>query len=300
MMSSNARYAGGGFALGEALPIGRSRSRRLARRVFDVLEGLPRGVGTAGAVAFIAATVLYGVVEGGHAPAVLDAVTARTGFTIDQVRIAGHRETSDSAFLGAMSIEPGSSLLAFDVAVARSRILELPWVEDATVQKLYPDAIDVIVSERRPFARWYDGERMFLVARDGTVITDEAESLAAYADLPLIAGPGAPAEADVFLALVGRFPGLAPRVEAAVRVGARRWDLELAGDILVRLPEADPEAALAELVHLDATDGLLARDIAVVDLRLPDRMTVRLTPDAAEARRKDLAKKPAQRKGAAT
>ena len=299
-MSSNARYAGGGLVEDELLPIGRSRPRRLARRVFDALERLPRGVGTAGAVAFIAATLAYGVVEGGHAPAVLDAVTARSGFTIDQVRISGHRETSDSAFLGAMSIEPGSSLLAFDVAVARSRILELPWVEAATVQKLYPDAIDVIVTERPPFARWFDGERMFLVARDGTVITDEAESLAAYADLPLVAGAGAPAEAAGFLAAIDRFPGLAPRVEAAVRVGSRRWDLELAGHIVVRLPEADPETAIAELVHLDATDGLLARDIAVVDLRLPDRVTVRLTPAAAEARRKDLAKKPSQRKGAAT
>jgi cell division protein FtsQ len=289
--------SGAGFA-GEALPIGRSRTRRLVRAL-EALEDLPRGVGTAGAIAFVALTVGYGIVEGGHGPAVLDAVTARSGFTIDAVRMTGHRETSDSGILAALSIEPGSSLIAFDVAAARERVLTLPWIETTTIQKLYPDTIDVTVTEKAAFARWFDGTATFLIARDGALITDEPVVVADYAGLPLVAGRGAPDKAEAFLALLDAVPGLKPRVKASVRVGDRRWDLVLDSGLTIRLPEDDPAAAIAEVAHLDATGGLLGRDIVAVDLRLADRMVVRLDKKAAERRRAELAKKPA-RKGAAT
>jgi cell division protein FtsQ len=35
-------------------------------------------------------------------------------------------------------------------------------------------------------------------------------------------------------------------------------------------------AALSQLIQLDQKTQLLARDVAVIDLRLPDRVTVRL------------------------
>jgi len=286
--------------LDEALPLRRSGWQRLLRRSMEALDRLPRGLGSAGAVGFILATGAYGVVEGGHAPAVLDAVTARSGFTIDAVRMTGHRETSDSAILAALSVEPGSSILAFDAAEGRERLMTLPWIASATVQKLYPDTLDVVVTERTPFARWFDGTRTALIARDGTLITDEAEALASYPDLPLVAGKGAAAQADAVLAMVAAFPPVDERLEAVVRVGDRRWDLVLEGGVTINLPEADPEAALAEVVRLAESEGLFARDIVVVDLRLADRIVVRLSPEAAERRRAELAKKPGQRKGAAT
>ena len=45
------------------------------------------------------------------------------------------------------------------------------------------------------------------------------------------------------------------------------------------------EAALAELVRMDKEDGLLARDIMAIDMRLEDRITVRLSEEAAEQRK---------------
>ena len=52
----------------------------------------------------------------------------------------------------------------------------------------------------------------------------------------------------------------------------------------IRLPEHDIGNALATLTRLDAEDRLLSRDIIAVDMRLPDRLTVRLSEDAAKAR----------------
>jgi cell division protein FtsQ len=71
-------------------------------------------------------------------------------------------------------------------------------------------------------------------------------------------------------------------------VAERRWNLRLLNGIDVRLPETDVESALNRLVQLDRDKKLLTRDISMVDLRLPDRVTVRLSDAVAQAREEAL------------
>ena len=83
-------------------------------------------------------------------------------------------------------------------------------------------------------------------------------------------------------------------------VAERRWNVVLKNGIDVRLPETGVEQALDTLVELDRDKKILTRDIAAIDLRLPDRVTVRLSDEAAAARAEALkAKKPKKKGGAA-
>jgi cell division protein FtsQ len=77
-------------------------------------------------------------------------------------------------------------------------------------------------------------------------------------------------------------------VHASILVADRRWTLRLVNGIDVRLPETDTDAALHRLVDLDRDKKLLTRDVAMIDLRLPDRVTVRLSDAAAQARNEAL------------
>jgi len=85
-------------------------------------------------------------------------------------------------------------------------------------------------------------------------------------------------------------------VRATVLVGERRWNLRLKNGIDVRLPETDIAPALERLVALDKEKNLTTRDIVAIDLRLADRVTVRLSEAAAQARI-DAAKDKAKKKG---
>jgi cell division protein FtsQ len=67
---------------------------------------------------------------------------------------------------------------------------------------------------------------------------------------------------------------------AAIRVGDRRWTLKLASGVEIMLPDDNIQEALASLTKLDSERGVLRRDIAAVDLRLLDRITVRLRETA--------------------
>jgi len=85
--------------------------------------------------------------------------------------------------------------------------------------------------------------------------------------------------------------------KAAIFVGERRWNLRLKDGLDIRLPENDVGNALASLSRLDRDERLFSRDIVAVDMRLPDRLTVQLSDDAAKAR-EELFKKQQPKKKA--
>lgn len=240
--------------------------------------------------ALLASAGAYGAYLGGYADSIVQGVTARTGFAVDQIKVVGNRQTSEIDILDRLGLDGWTSLIGFDAEAARERIATLPWVEGAAVRKIYPHTLEVRVEEREPFALWQQGNSLSVIERSGEVIAPFSGGKQAL--LPLIIGTGAPAKAPDFLEKIKRYPELAARVKGYIRVGERRWDLKLENGITVKLPEDDEDQAIAELVKLDRDNGLLTRDIAAVDMRLSDRLVVELSPEAATQREATLSEKP--------
>jgi cell division protein FtsQ len=114
-----------------------------------------------------------------------------------------------------------------------------------------------------------------------------------------VVGRGAHLRARAFLTELDRYPAIREQVRASIFVAQRRWNLRLKNGLDIRLPEEDVDAALRRLVALDNEKQVLSRDIVAVDLRLADRVTVRLSEEAGKAREEALkaAEKKAKRKG---
>jgi cell division protein FtsQ len=212
------------------------------------------------------------------------ALTGDLGFKVDEIIVSGRRETSRADLLRAVRLARGAPILAFDLGRARKRVERLPWVRSASVQRMLPDTVILTIEERRPLALWQNKERFRLIDRDGEVIRGQA--LQRFSSLPVVVGPGAPALALEFLTMLRSQPGLAGRVEAAVRVGGRRWNVRLKGGIDVRLPAAGAKKAWARLAEYERKHKILERDVRVLDLRLPDRLIVREGPGSKKSEKK--------------
>ena len=261
----------------------------------------PRGVGVAGTVVVILASLAYGAVKGDHIPSIIaalkdarDGAGNAAGFRIVSVALAGQHHVSREEVLAAAGVRGSTSLLFLDVEQTRERLKTNPWIADATVLKLYPGELQIGIKEREAFALWQKDGQVSVIADDGTVL--EPYVSPRLIELPLVVGRGAETRAKEFLALLDRYPALRAFVRAAVLVGERRWNLRLNNGIDVRLPETDIAPALERLVALDKEKNLITRDIVAIDLRLPDRVTVRLSEAAAQARI-DAAKDKAKKKG---
>ena len=246
-------------------------------------------------VALVAVTVISGsgalLWSGGHlqrAAAGIEAgalaLTARAGFSVQRVTLVGRRLAPRGDLLAALEVGRGDPIVAVDLVRAHARIEALGWVEQATLTRRLPDGIHIVMRERVPLARWQRGGETVLVDAAGTEIT--GRGLDRWRQLPLVVGAGANLRAAETLALLAREPRLYRRVRSATLVRERRWDVGLAGGVVVRLPEQEPAAAWHRLAKLDGKTRLLERDLAAIDLRFADRLVVRLSPGAAEARRR--------------
>jgi cell division protein FtsQ len=276
---------------------------RCLRRVTLPLTHLrvPRFTGAVAALLFLGAAAVYGIVKGEHGPAIFSAIkdTADAGANAMGMRIAtvslsGQRQVSREEIFAAAGVTDHSSLLFLDVADARAKLEAIPWIAEATVRKLYPDRLQITVTEREPFALWQQQGKIKVIAADGTVLAEKVEPR--LASLSFVVGNGAAVRARDFLAVLDKYPAIRDQVRASIYVGERRWNLRLKNGVDVRLPEADIEGALATLVRLDREKSLLSRDITAVDLRLADRLTVRLS-DAVAPAREEAIKKNTKKKG---
>jgi cell division protein FtsQ len=103
-----------------------------------------------------------------------------------------------------------------------------------------------------------------------------------HPDLPVMVGVGAPDRVQEVLALIDAAPDIVPRLRAFVRVGERRWNIELSRDLRIELPEEGGVEALSRVMALHYGDELLDRDLDVIDMRLRGRPVLRMKPEAAE------------------
>ncbi|MDE2516794.1 MAG: cell division protein FtsQ/DivIB [Rhodospirillales bacterium] len=247
------------------------RQRRLVRPAL--------GLGFAAMVVLL----LAALVEQGASSGVLGSLHARiagwgagAGLTVRHIEIKDRANTPPGALARALGVHIGEPMLGFSVAAARKRIEALAWVDHATVERRLPDTVVVQLQERRPFAIWQHDGKFVLIDRKGQVVA--GQDVAAFGDLPLVVGAGAPEAAAHLLDALTARPALAAHVLAAVRVGQRRWNLLMKNRTHVLLPEGHVDAALDRLMALDQAHQLLERPLLAIDMRLPDRLVLRPRP----------------------
>lgn len=199
--------------------------------------------------------------------------TADWGLAVNEVMVSGREKTEAETVLAQLEVQRGTPILAFDPRAARRRLEELPWIERAEVERRLPDHIFVRLHEREAMALWQLDRKLRLIDGNGDVIAGvEAKG---FGHLPLVVGPDAAEHAPQVLQMLGQERVLAQQVSALVRISERRWNVKLANGIEVHLPEENIEAAWHQLARVEREQELFDRDVASVDLRLPDRLIIR-------------------------
>ncbi|MCH8952387.1 MAG: cell division protein FtsQ/DivIB [Proteobacteria bacterium] len=212
----------------------------------------------------------------------VEQIAARPEFAVSGVAVVGGGDELQAEVRRAVDIRPGMSSLKLDVEELRHRVEALGAVETATVQFDPRGTLRIAVVERIAVVLFrHTGGELVMLDKGGVEI-GPAGPRASHPLLPVIRGPGAPDQVGEVIALLGGAPGIVPRLRALIRVGERRWDLELDRGLTIKLPASGAVAALSRIMALQYGEELLDRDIAVIDMRLPERPTLRMKPEAAE------------------
>jgi len=258
----------------------RAKGARLRRR-------LPRSLRKAalwGAPAALIAGLGAGAVMSGQIPvhdlptAVLS-TTAALGLVVSEIEVEGRQTTDTATILAALYAHAGGPILSVNPAHAKEQLEALPWVRSAAIERRLPGTLHVRLVERKPLGVWQHDGKQELIDRDGTVIP--VTDLSRFAKLPtVVGGDAARRGAAELIDELASQPDLAARVTALVRVGDRRWNVRIDNAIDVMLPEDDTAGAWAKLADLERANRVLQRDVKAVDLRLPDRLVMRVNDPA--------------------
>ncbi|MBQ7633128.1 MAG: FtsQ-type POTRA domain-containing protein [Alphaproteobacteria bacterium] len=203
--------------------------------------------------------------------------TATVGWGLNDITIEGRRKTSKEDVLNAIGLKRGDNILEIDLQDVCNQVQTLPWVKKAVVSRRYfPNVLHISIKEKNVKSIWQYQNEFYPIDEDGEIIATE---FVPEKNLLLIVGEGAPDHFNSLLRVVEKDKDLFSRLKAANFISNRRWNLvfdDIENGVTVKMPEDDFEDAWKKLVKLDKTRGILKRKLTFVDLRLKNKVVVRL------------------------
>ena len=201
------------------------------------------------------------------------------GLSVRNIQIDGIQHMDRLTVASILGDQQTVAMPLLDLQAIRKQLLTQPWVEDARVSRRLPDTLLVDIVERKPVAIWQFHQKLNLIDKDGRVLAPV--DINAMPDLPLLVGPDANTREAALAQLMEVAPQLKPMIAGASWVGGRRWDLRFQSGETLALPEGDGEAkaALAKFQRMDQAARLLGQGFVHFDMRVPDRLYVRVSKD---------------------
>ena len=230
-----------------------------------------------------AATIVVGVAL----YATIGFVLASEALTVTRITVQGNQRMSRGEVLGLLEGLSGASIVTIDLESWRQKLLASPWVADASLRRMFPGTLAIVIEERQPIGIGRIKGRLFLI--DGTgALVDEFGPNYSDLDLPIIDGL---AEGDGQnesvnerrAALAGRLmselaqrPTLAGQV-SQIDVSDVRGAVVMLKDDTALLRVGDARFSERLQSYLDLRPALRERmpDIDYVDLRFDPRVYVR-------------------------
>ena len=165
-----------------------------------------------------------------------------------------------------------SGFLSVDLSEIQQKVVDLPWIDHANVERRWPSKIVISVTEQIPAACW--GERGLLNIR-GELFVSNASHVPA--ELPRLSGPQDQASivARRYLEIRAQLIPLGLDVRE-LKVDARgSWDMALQNGIDIRLGRRD--VAERTSLFLDVVANMVSSkeaDIKYVDMRYSNGFTI--------------------------
>jgi cell division protein FtsQ len=221
-------------------------------------------------------------------------VLASEVLAVTRITVQGNQRMSRGEVLGLLDGLSGASIVMTDLESWRQKLLESPWVADASIRRMFPGTLAIVIEERQPIGIGRIKGRLFLIDEMGAVV-DEFGPNYADLDLPIIDGLAATGGENESVderraALAGRLmselahrPALAGQVSQIDVSDVRNAVVTLKADTAL-LRVGDERFSERLQSYLDLRPALRERmpDIDYVDLRFDSRVYVR--PQSARLR----------------
>ena len=211
--------------------------------------------------------------------------SATIGWGLEDITLEGREKTSAKDILQAVNLKRGDNILEIDLDAVREQIEMLPWIKEVAITRRYfPNVLQKKKKKKNVKSIWQYKNEFYPIDEEGQIIETE---YVPQKNILQIVGEEAPENLNKLLKIIEQDKELFSRIKAASFISKRRWNLifdDVERGVTVKLPEDNMEEAWKKLIKLDKTRGILKRKLTFIDLRLKDKVIVRLNKEDNELR----------------
>ena len=196
-----------------------------------------------------------------------------------------HYTTNDDIRQAILSLGAPGTFMSQDVDVIQQQIERLPWIQQVSVRKQWPDELKIHLVEYVPVARWND---LHMVDAEGKSFSVPADHVGKE-ELPMLYGPEG-SESEVLTGYHQMSDLLAAskfKLKAASMTARRSWQLVLSDDVRLELGRTEDMKRLKRFIQLYPTLQQQAQTenkrISYVDLRYDSGAAVGWAPPLIQA-----------------
>jgi cell division protein FtsQ len=194
-------------------------------------------------------------------------------FPIDEVSIVGARHMDHQTIQHSLNPLVSQGFFGVEVDAIKDRILQMPWVEDVSVRRIWPNQVWVMITEKKPIANW---NREALLSSTGDLFTPEKKNTPI--DLPQFIGPEGKHiyVMEYFNQLNSLLSPLRFKVVRLELTHTRLWNITLNNGMKLTVNHKDFLTRFSHFVKVyPKVVGNRASEIEHVDLRYPNGLAIR-------------------------
>lgn len=194
-------------------------------------------------------------------------------FPIHHVKVYGIKHLNSLETRQMLLPLVSKGFFAVDVDLVKEQFLQIPWVSDVSVRRVWPDRVVITIAEKNPVARWNNNR---LLGSMGEVFNPASGSFSS--DLPHLIGPEGQqlSVLEFYLRVNALLSPLHLKIRRVELSPYLSWDMEFTNGMKMRLGYKDVLTRVSHFVKVySKIVGERAADVDYVDLRYPNGLAVR-------------------------
>jgi cell division protein FtsQ len=194
-------------------------------------------------------------------------------FPVQYVQVYGANHIDHQELQNLLRPLVTHNFFTVDMELVQDRLRQFSWVEDIAIRRIWPDSVEIVITEHQPIAIWHDGS---LLSANGDLFS-QGEYDSPF-PLPQFMGPdGTQATMLQFFNDFNReLSPLHAKITQLELTPYQMWRLKLDNGIGLRLGHKNILTRISQFVKVyPKIIGDKAKDVEYIDLRYPNGMAVR-------------------------
>ena len=188
------------------------------------------------------------------------------GFIIKNIEVTGIKHLNEKDVIKIIKSFNNTNIFNINIQKLHEEISKNTWVEETSIQMIYPDTIKIFLKEKEPIAIWQNKYGNNLITKNGEIILENKLNNFKN-NLPIIIGKKAHKNISPILKILNVNENFTRNIWSLTFVNERRWDVHFNQGLTIRLPSTKVSEAWQKIVYLNEKFDILNLGLIEIDLR---------------------------------